>query len=375
MCGIGGELRYDDRAADCDAVRRMLPCLESRGPDGEGLWQRGPIAFGHRRLKIIDLSESGAQPMTDEQLGLTLVFNGCIYNYRQLREELRGYGYRFTSTSDTEVILKAYHRWGAGCVRRLLGMFAFAVAEHATGTVMLARDRLGIKPMYLAETPGRLRFASTLPALLAARRRRHVDRQGGATALHDVPLGGPGAAHAGRRHPQLPPTTVRIIKADGTSTSDVYWEASHTRTGTRSLDRVGRGRARRAAHRRRAADGRRRAGRGAALRRAGLQLHRGPARRAGPARPEHVQHRLRVGGWGERRRVRLFGPHRQAVRHRPPPDPDRPGPLPARGGAHGRGDERADGQPRLHRLQPAQRGRVAAGHGRPVGTGRGRDPG
>ncbi|GID98400.1 N-acetylglutaminylglutamine amidotransferase [Amorphoplanes digitatis] len=234
MCGIGGELRYDDRAADCDAVRRMLPCLESRGPDGEGLWQRGPIAFGHRRLKIIDLSESGAQPMTDEQLGLTLVFNGCIYNYRQLREELRGYGYRFTSTSDTEVILKAYHRWGAGCVRRLLGMFAFAVAEHATGTVMLARDRLGIKPMYLAETPGRLRFASTLPALLAA---GDVDTSIDKVALqhymtfHSV-VPAPRTLVAGIR--KLPPATVRIIKADGTSTSDVYWEASHTRTGTRS---------------------------------------------------------------------------------------------------------------------------------------------
>ena len=168
MCGIGGEFRYDAGPADVDAVRRTLPCLESRGPDGEGLWQRGHVALGHRRLKIIDLSEAGAQPMTDDELGLTLVFNGCIYNYQQLRDELRGHGYKFFSTSDSEVILKAYHRWGADCVQHFLGMFAFAIAEHATGRVMLARDRLGIKPMYLAETPGRLRFASTLPALLAA---------------------------------------------------------------------------------------------------------------------------------------------------------------------------------------------------------------
>jgi asparagine synthase (glutamine-hydrolysing) len=234
MCGIGGELRFDGQAADGDAIRRMLPCLASRGPDGEGCWQRGPIAFGHRRLKIIDLSATGSQPMTDEELGLTLVFNGCIYNYRQLREELRGHGYTFTSTSDTEVILKAYHRWGADCVRHFLGMFAFAIAEHATGTVLLARDRLGIKPLYLAETPGRLRFASTLPALLAA---GDVDTSIDKVALqhymtfHSV-VPAPRTMVAGVR--KLPPATVRIIKSDGTSTERVYWAADHTRTQIRS---------------------------------------------------------------------------------------------------------------------------------------------
>ncbi|XVU23690.1 N-acetylglutaminylglutamine amidotransferase [Actinoplanes sp. CA-054009] len=229
MCGIAGELRYDGRAADESAVRRMLPCLESRGPDGEGLWARGPVAFGHRRLKIIDLSEAGGQPMTDEELGLTLVFNGCIYNYRSLREELQGYGYHFFSTSDTEVIIKAYHRWGPDCVTRFLGMFAFAIVEHDSGTVMLARDRLGIKPLYLAETPGRVRFASALPALLAA---GDVDKSIDKVALqhymtfHSV-VPAPRTIISGVR--KLPPATVRIIRADGSSTDRVYWEASHTR--------------------------------------------------------------------------------------------------------------------------------------------------
>ncbi|GGK80805.1 N-acetylglutaminylglutamine amidotransferase [Mangrovihabitans endophyticus] len=229
MCGIGGELRFDGAAADGDAVRRMLPCLESRGPDGAGFWQRGPVALGHRRLRIIDLTETGAQPMTDEQLGLTMVFNGCIYNYQQLREELRGYGYTFFSTSDTEVILKAYHRWGADCVTHLQGMFAFAIVEHGSGTVMLARDRLGIKPLYLAETPGRLRFASTLPALLAA---GDVDTGLDKVALqhymtfHSV-VPAPRTIVSGVR--KLPPATVRIVRADGTSTDRVYWEASFTR--------------------------------------------------------------------------------------------------------------------------------------------------
>jgi asparagine synthase (glutamine-hydrolysing) len=234
MCGIGGELRFDGHAADGEAVRRMLPCLKSRGPDGEGFVQRGPIVFGHRRLKIIDLSDAGRQPMTDDELGLTLVFNGCIYNYQQLREELRGYGYRFFSTSDTEVIIKAYHRWGADCVTHFLGMFAFAIAEHDSGTVMLARDRLGIKPMYLAETPGRLRFASTLPALLAA---GDVDTALDKVALqhymtfHSV-VPAPRTIVAGVR--KLPPATVRTIKSDGTSTSHVYWEPAHTRTLVKS---------------------------------------------------------------------------------------------------------------------------------------------
>src|SRR5690349_16427217 len=108
MCGIAGELRFDGRPADGEAVRRMLPCLESRGPDGSGFVARGPVAFGHRRLKIIDLSDAGAQPMTDDELGITLVFNGCIYNYQELRSSLQAEGYRFFSTSDTEVIIKAY---------------------------------------------------------------------------------------------------------------------------------------------------------------------------------------------------------------------------------------------------------------------------
>ena len=236
MCGIAGELRFDGRGADDAAVRRMLPCLESRGPDGEGFWSNGRAALGHRRLSIIDLSEAGAQPMTDEQLGLSLVFNGIIYNYRELREELRGYGYTFFSTSDTEVIIKAFHRWGADCVTHFLGMFAFAMVEHATGTVTLARDRLGIKPMYLAETPGRLRFASTLPALLAA---GDVDTSLDKVALqhymtfHSV-VPAPRTIISGVR--KLPPATIRTVRADGTGTERVYWEADFTRSRTMSRE-------------------------------------------------------------------------------------------------------------------------------------------
>ena len=116
MCGLSGEVRFDGGAADVDAVVRMSCVLEPRGPDGQGIWQNGRVALAHRRLSIIDLSAAGSQPMVDSELGLSVVFNGCIYNYRQLRDELAGFGYKFFSTSDTEVVLKAYHRWGTDCV-------------------------------------------------------------------------------------------------------------------------------------------------------------------------------------------------------------------------------------------------------------------
>ena len=104
MCGIAGEIRFGDRA-DVGAVERMTESLAPRGPDGSGIWAQGPVALGHRRLTIIDLSTRGAQPMHDPDLGLTIVFNGCIYNYKSLRAELERDGYRFFSRSDTEVIL------------------------------------------------------------------------------------------------------------------------------------------------------------------------------------------------------------------------------------------------------------------------------
>src|SRR5664279_2108059 len=110
--------------------------MEPRGPEGHGLWHDGPVALAHRRLAIIDLSETGAQPMLDGELGLVTVFNGCIYNYKQLREELTGDGYHFFSSSATEVTAKAYHRWGTSCVEHFFGMFAFAILEQRSGRLI-----------------------------------------------------------------------------------------------------------------------------------------------------------------------------------------------------------------------------------------------
>ena len=115
MCGICGEVRFDNTLADNTAVAAMTRALAPRGPDGEGVFARGRVALGHRRLAIIDLSERGAQPMIDSDLGIALVFNGCIYNYKQLRSELIRAGYHFFSDADSEVVIKAYHRWGPAC--------------------------------------------------------------------------------------------------------------------------------------------------------------------------------------------------------------------------------------------------------------------
>ncbi len=228
MCGIAGEVRLDDRAADRDAVAAMVAAQVARGPDGEGSVADGRVALGHRRLKVIDLTDASSQPFTDPDTGLRIVFNGCVYNYEALRDDLRAKGHTFRSGGDTEVLLKAYAEWGEACVERLTGMFAFAVVEPS-GRVVLARDRLGIKPLYLAEAPGRLRFASTLPALLAA---GDVD-----TSIDDVALahylsfhavvGAPRTILTGVR--KLPPATTLVIEPDGRRRERRFWAPAFTR--------------------------------------------------------------------------------------------------------------------------------------------------
>lgn len=229
MCGFAGELRFDGKSSDLQALERMSGTLLARGPDSGGSFQQGALGLAHRRLTIIDLSPAGQQPMVDSELGLSLIFNGCIYNYRELREQLSSDGYRFFSSSDSEVILKAYHRWGPECVTRFLGMFAFAIAERDSGRLVLARDRLGIKPLYVARSGQWLRFASTLQALVAA---GGVDTRIDAEALHHymsfhsvVPA--PLTILRGVR--KLPAATVRIVEADGRERDSVYWRPMFTR--------------------------------------------------------------------------------------------------------------------------------------------------
>ena len=234
MCGATGEVRLDGRTPDIGAVSAMAQVMVPRGPDAAGVWSQGRVALGHRRLKIIDLSEAGAQPMVDSELGLSIAWNGCIYNYEQLRDELIRHGYRFFSHSDTEVLLKGYHHWGDRFVDHLKGMYAFAIVERDSGRVLLGRDRLGIKPLYIAENSDRIRFASSLPALLAG---GGVDTRIDQVALHHYMTFHsvvPPPRTILRGVSKLPPASLMAIEPDGRRTTTVYWEPDFTRREDRA---------------------------------------------------------------------------------------------------------------------------------------------
>jgi asparagine synthase (glutamine-hydrolysing) len=175
MCGLAGQIRltsaYDPEAGEA-LVRRMCDRIAHRGPDDAGIETRGPVCLGSQRLSIIDLSAAGHMPMADESGRFAIVYNGEVYNFEALREELAGRGHRFRSRTDTEVVLHAFMEWGLSCTDRFVGMFAFAVHDREAGTVTLVRDRFGIKPLYYARTERLILFASEIKALLTVLDRR-----------------------------------------------------------------------------------------------------------------------------------------------------------------------------------------------------------
>ncbi len=165
MCGIAGVLRRDGAPVGNQLLWAMTTVLGHRGPDGEGFFTQGPVGLGHRRLAIIDLV-TGDQPMSNDDGSIHLIFNGEIYNFRELRKELEARGHKFWTGSDTEVILRAYESYGVECLGRLRGMFAFAIWDDRRGRLFLARDRIGIKPLVYAWDGRRLLFASEIKAIL-----------------------------------------------------------------------------------------------------------------------------------------------------------------------------------------------------------------
>lgn len=260
MCGIAGAIgplllplggAATGRNSLKDAVRRMGDALRHRGPDGEGHWatEAADVVFAHRRLAIIDLSEGGAQPMADADSGCVITYNGEIYNFPELRRDLERLGERFRSTSDTEVLLKAYKHWGLDCVARLRGIFAFAIWDPRTRSVHLVRDHLGIKPLYWTRVrdsaTGResILFASEVRALLASGKvPRRLDPAGVASYLAQGFVVGPETILEGVQ--LLPAAGILSIQpgasehADNLTSLRRYWQLPASGGRTTSVEEL-----------------------------------------------------------------------------------------------------------------------------------------
>jgi asparagine synthase (glutamine-hydrolysing) len=224
VCGIVGEIA-GERPIQQQRFEGMVATLASRGPDGTGFRRLddGRVALGHTRLSIIDLSDAGRQPLTNEDASVWLVFNGEIYNYRELRNELIGAGHRFRSASDSEVIVHAYEEWGDDCVTRLRGIFAFGLWDARRRRLFAARDRLGVKPLYLWPRPDGLVFASQPRAILAHPEfRAEVDV---GALQHYLALGyvpGDLSIYAGVR--KLPAAHTLVAEPGRAPSIERYWE-------------------------------------------------------------------------------------------------------------------------------------------------------
>ena len=238
MCGIAGifNTRSED-APQTELINRMTDAITHRGPDESGIHLEPGLALGHRRLSVIDIA-SGQQPLFNEDRSAAIVFNGEIYNFMQLRPELEALGYRFTTHSDTEVILHAWQAWGSQCVQRLRGMFAFAIWDQKRRHLFLARDRLGIKPLYYALLPnGHFVFGSELKALLP---HPALPRDRDPMAIEEYFAYGyipePRTIFSGVR--KLPPGHTLLIEKGQTllPRTNQYWDIPFTDSGLASQD-------------------------------------------------------------------------------------------------------------------------------------------
>ncbi len=223
MCGICGSVAFDASGVNPETIRAMTGTLSHRGPDDEGFYLRPHVGLGMRRLRVLDLA-TGQQPMTNEDGSVWVVFNGEIYNYRELRERLQGQGHRFTTQSDTEVLVHLYEELGPDCVDELNGMFAFAIWDERLRRLLLARDPLGIKPLYYAAGPGGLSFASELKALLANPGvSRSIDPAAVADYFRWLYVPAPYTIFRGLA--KLPPGTRLLASADGLRL-ETYWRVT-----------------------------------------------------------------------------------------------------------------------------------------------------
>jgi asparagine synthase (glutamine-hydrolysing) len=223
MCGIAGVLTLDGSRAERDVLQTMTDILAHRGPDGEGQWLNGPVGLGHRRLSIIDLSHQADQPMISSDGKAIIVFNGEIYNYRELARMLEGKGAPCRTQSDTEVILNLYLMYGPGCVTHLRGMFAFAIWDNSKREFFLARDRVGIKPLYYLHSDKAFVFASEIKSIAASgysSKRINPNAIAGLMRFLVVPQ--PDTIFSDIR--KLEPGRTLTVKADGRLREEVYWQ-------------------------------------------------------------------------------------------------------------------------------------------------------
>lgn len=235
MCGIAGIINLEGGPADPGSLDRMTDALVHRGPEARGVLIAGNVGLGHRRLKILDLSEAAHQPMCSRDGSIALVFNGEIYNFKSLREELKGRGYTFVSTGDTEVLLKLYEEYGEDCLLKLRGMFSFAIFDERKGKVFIARDRVGKKPIKYFRSGGMFAFASELKAL---RTLPQCPRGRDDEAIHHfltmMYVPSPGTGFAGiKKLPAAHSLTIDI--KTGKETLKRYWELSYETDEKRSL--------------------------------------------------------------------------------------------------------------------------------------------
>ena len=232
MCGIAGFVSRRPNTEGTAIVEAMTCALAHRGPDGNGVERIGNAVLGHRRLAIFDLSELGRQPMFSPDGQIAIVFNGAIYNFVELRDQLIAKGYRFISATDTEVLIHGYREWGiASLVERLRGMFAIALWDAAAETMHLVRDRLGVKPLVYVERDGGVAFASTVRALKAAGLVHEIDAEAVAEFLEFGFVTERRAIYRSAR--KVPPATI-VTWRDGTSTATRYWrspQAEESRNG------------------------------------------------------------------------------------------------------------------------------------------------
>src|SRR5215470_13268347 len=221
MCGIAGIISLNFREPVEEArLKRMRDVLRHRGPDGEGLWIDGPVGLGHRRLAIVDVA-GGHQPMANEDETVWITFNGEIYNHAALRPGLEAKGHRYRTRSDTETILHLYEEEGERCVERLQGMFAFALWDRPRRRLLLARDRLGIKPLYYALRGRELLFASEIKAILAAGVRPSLREEALPELLASRFVAGEATLFRGVR--QLPPGHTLCWSAGQPPQQRRYW--------------------------------------------------------------------------------------------------------------------------------------------------------